>query len=215
MEDRRLDELLDDAKRSYRPPPNAPLDEIWSRVETEAFAVQPVVQPAGPARRSPGWRVFAGAMAATLVIGVALGRVTAVNEQSATIATAARQTSARLASNVANDPYQRQTQEFLGRAALLLASLPSNNHPGLPDERLNEQARQLLGTTRLLLDSPVGHEQRMKDLLEDLELVLAQVARLQTQHRGEALSLINEAIEARDVVPRIRTAAADLNISDY
>ena len=210
MDDKKLDEILNDAVRSYRTPPDAPLDAIWSRVEAEAFAVQPMVR-----RSSPSWRAFAGAIAATLVIGVALGRVTAVNEQSATTATAARQTSARLASNIANDPYQRQTQEFLGRAALLLASLPSSTRPGLPDERLNEQARQLLGTTRLLLDSPVGHEQRMKDLLEDLELVLAQVARLQTQHRGEALSLINEAIEARDVVPRIRTAAADLNISDY
>ena len=211
MDDRRLDELLNDAKRSYRAPPNADLDAIWSRVESEAFAAPQL----NPVRRAPSWRVFAGAMAATLVLGVALGRVTAVNEQSASIATAARQSNARLASNIATDPYQRQTQEFLGRAALLLASLPSNGRPGLPDDRLNEQARQLLGTTRLLLDSPVGHEQRMKDLLEDLELVLAQVARLQTQHRGEALSLINEAMQARDVVPRIRTAAADLNISDY
>ena len=209
MDDKRLDEILSDAVRSYRPPPDAPLDAIWSRVEAEAFAAPQV-------RRAPGWRVFAGAIAATLVFGVAIGRMTAATQNAGPLATvAARQGAARLASNTANDPYQRTTQEFLGRAALLLASLPTNGRAGLSDERLNEQAKQLLGTTRLLLDSPVGHEQRMKDLLEDLELVLAQVARLQTQHRGEALSLINEALEARDVVPRIRSAAADLNISDY
>ena len=83
------------------------------------------------------------------------------------------------------------------------------------DEKLTEQARQLLGTTRLLLDSPVGQEQRMKDLLEDLELVLAQVARLQPQRPGEALTMINEALEERDVVPRIRSAVADLSGSDH
>jgi t-SNARE complex subunit (syntaxin) len=55
----------------------------------------------------------------------------------------------------------------------------------------------------------------MKDLLEDLELVLAQVARLQSQRPGEAITLINEALEERDVVPRIRSAVADLSGSDH
>ena len=38
MDDNRLDELLTDAVHTYRPPPEAPLDAIWSRVEAEAFA---------------------------------------------------------------------------------------------------------------------------------------------------------------------------------
>ena len=38
MDDNKLDELLTDAVHSYRPPPDAPLDAIWARVEAEAFA---------------------------------------------------------------------------------------------------------------------------------------------------------------------------------
>jgi hypothetical protein len=208
MDDKQLDELLSDAVRTYRTPPEAPLDAIWSRVEAEAFAAKPET-------RSPGWRVFAGAIAATLVLGVLLGRATAEHGVSVPMTAAAIRTPARLASNSTGDAYQQQTEEFLGRTAVLLAALPTNGRPGVNDEQLSQQARQLLGTTRLLLDSPVGHEQRMKDLLEDLELVLAQVARLQPQRPGEALTLINEALEERDVVPRIRSAVADLSMGDH
>jgi hypothetical protein len=208
MDDDRLDELLADATRTYRPPPDAPLDAIWDRVEAEAFA--PL-----SGRTRPGWRAFAGAIAATLVLGVLLGRATAGRDVPAALTEAARHAPAQLASTSAGDPYQRTTQDFLGRTAVLLAALPSKGHPGVNDDKLTEQARQLLGTTRLLLDSPVGQEQRMKDLLQDLELVLAQVARLQSQRPGEALTLINEALEERDVVPRIRSAVAGLSGSDH
>ncbi len=209
MDDGRLDELLNDAVRSYRPPPDADLDAIWSRVEAEAFV-------APHARRSPGWRVFAGAMAATLLFGVLVGRMTVKRGEPALLAANTGRTPAHVAAaNTASDPYQHTTQEFLGRTAVLLAALPSQGRQGINDDKLAGQAQQLLGTTRLLLDSPVGHEQRMKDLLEDLELVLAQVARLQPRRPGESLTLINEALEERDVVPRIRSAVADLSSSDY
>jgi hypothetical protein len=208
MDDNRLDELLTDAARTYRPPPDSLLDAIWSRVEAEAFAVQ-------PAKRAPGWRTFAGAIAATLVFGVLIGRVTATRDLSLPFAAKGSVTPARLASTSAGDPYQRTMQEFLGSTAVLIAALPADGRSGTNDTKLTDQARALLGTARLLLDSPVGREQRTKELLEDLELVLAQVARLQSQHPGEALTLINEALEERDVVPRIRSAVAGLSISDY
>jgi len=206
MDDEKLDELLADAVRSYRPPPAAPLDAIWSRVEAEAFAKP---RPA----RAPGWRTFGGAIAATLVFGVLIGRATAT--RGAAVTAAPSPAPVRLASSAPADPYQRSTQEFLGRTAALLVALPSKDRPGTNDGKLAGQAQQLLGTTRLLLDSPVGRDQRMKDLLEDLELVLAQVARLQPQRPGESLTLINEALEERDVVPRIRSAVADLSGSDH
>lgn len=208
MDDEKLDELLADAVRSYRPPPAAPLDAIWSRVEAEAFTARPV-------RRAPGWTAFAGAIAATLVLGVLIGRTTATRATPALSGAAPAPAHARLASTGPADPYQRTTQEFLGRTATLLVALPSKDRPGTNDAKLAGQAQQLLGTTRLLLDSPVGRDQRMKDLLEDLELVLAQVARLQPQRPGESLTLINEALEERDVVPRIRSAVADLSGSDH
>jgi hypothetical protein len=54
----------------------------------------------------------------------------------------------------------------------------------------------------------------MRALLEDLELVLAQVVRLQNGQNGQdrtELDLINRALEQRDVIPRLRTAVADIS----
>ena len=209
MDDNRLDELLTDAVHSYRPPPDAPLDAIWARVEAEAFDGAAVKAGTGMARVRRRDRRDARAWRARRARH---GEPRSLDAACVDLRAARRGGSRPLP---AVDPYQQTTQEFLGRTAVLLAALPSPGKPGIHDEQLTEQARQLLGTTRLLLDSPVGHEQRMKDLLEDLELVLAQVARLQSQRPGEALTLINEALEERDVVPRIRSAVADLSGSDH
>ena len=50
----------------------------------------------------------------------------------------------------------------------------------------------------------------MKKLLQDLELVLAQVARLPKSRQQDEMSLITNALEERDLVPRLRSAVADL-----
>jgi len=54
----------------------------------------------------------------------------------------------------------------------------------------------------------------MRGLLEDLEMVLAQVVRLQNDRGRAGLDLINEALEQRDVIPRLRTAVADISAND-
>jgi hypothetical protein len=209
IDDRRLDELLADASHTYRVPPEPALDAIWERVAAEAFTP--------PVRRShPGWLAFAGAIAASLVIGVVGGRASA---RSGTSAAGSPATSPAAAAAVANsattEPYHRTTRELLGRTAVLLTSFPAPGSDGATDTRLIQQASQLLTTTRLLLDSPVGQDRRMKELLQDLELVLAQVARLRHSDREDEIALITQAMEERDVLPRLRTAVTGLSISDH
>jgi hypothetical protein len=68
-----------------------------------------------------------------------------------------------------------------------------------------------LTRTRLLLDSPAANDPTMRNLLEDLELVLAQVVHLENNQSRTELDLINRALEQRDVIPRLRTAAADIS----
>lgn len=212
MDDRRLDELLDEATQSYRMPPDTSFDAIWNRVEAEAFASRPAAVAVSTRR----WGV-AFALAASLVIGVLAGRWSMRGAaESASVfgpTKGGAAVNAQLIRN--NDPYQRTTEEFLSRSAVLLASLPANGKAGARDEQFVAQASQLLTTTRVLLDSPVGTDRRMKELLQDLELVLAQVARMQApRHRAE-LTLITEALQERDLVPRIKSAVADLSISDH
>jgi len=210
MDDRRLDELLDDAARSYRVPPEAPLDAMWQGIEREAFAERQAP------RRAMGWPVLSAAAAAILVVGVAVGRYTAPggqNMQGIRPVAAVAATPATLAAN-SGDPYHVATEDFLARTVVLLAALHANDSAP-PNDALAPQALQLLTTTRLLLDSPVATDPRMKNLLQDLELVLAQVARMQApRHRAE-LTLITEALEERDLVPRVRSAVADLAANEY
>jgi hypothetical protein len=151
------------------------------------------------------------AMAASLVMGVSIGRFTAP-DQVASVETTDTGVSR---APVVGKAYQRAASEFLGQTAVLLTALPAEARSGSADDAFASQASQLLITTRLLLDSPAASDRRIRDLLEDLELVLAQVARLESSTRQRAeLDLITEALEQRDVVPRIRSVVANLSSDD-
>jgi hypothetical protein len=111
------------------------------------------------------------------------------------------------------DPLKRTTSEYLDEAALLLVSLPRDVQS--VDASFVSDARQMLTRTRLLLDSPMAADPKMRDMLEDLELLLAQVVRLRAAPRAEELTFIAGAMDERDMVPRLRTVAAALSYSDY
>ncbi len=219
MKDERLDDLLQEATQSYRVPPDAPFDAMWERIEREAFDT--------PRRR--GWIAPLVGVAATLLAGFGLGRFTAPAEGLSVGADGAPEVIAAgvvvsgdrvghgaSAANVA-EPLQRATHEYLARAVALLDSLPrsAQGTPLRTDARFVADASQLLATTRLLLDSPAASDPRMRALLEDLELVLAQVSRLRTAPRADELTFIAEAMDERAVVRRLRTVAASYTASGY
>jgi hypothetical protein len=93
----------------------------------------------------------------------------------------------------------------------LLTSLSSDAKSASSDVQLSVRAGDLLARTRLLMDSPAANEPAMRNLLEDLELVLAQVVRLRGTGTRTDLDIINRALEQRDVIPRLRTAVADIS----
>jgi hypothetical protein len=205
MTEDRLDELLDDARRTWPLPPEPDYQAMWGRIEREAFAGVRQVQ------RTPSWRVFSIGIAATLMIGVALGRVSMkqapATENVPTLAAVSTDTDTTRSSE-----YDRVASELLGRTAVLLTSLPDESRLGA--ERFSNSATELLTSTRLLLDSPAASDVRFKDLLEDLELVLAQIAMLQSGRTRQEIDLITDALEEREVVPRIRSAVARLSRGD-
>jgi hypothetical protein len=205
MTEERLNELLDDARRTWPLPPEPDYQAMWGRIEREAFA------GVRPDRRTPSWRIYSIGLAATLVIGVALGRVSMKTESPAIPTLAAVSTDT---TSSASGAYDRVASELLGRTVLLLTSLPVEDRGAASGERFSNQATELLTSTRLLLDSPAASDVRFKDLLEDLELVLAQIAMLQYGRTRQELDLITDALEERDVVPRIRSAVARLSRGD-
>ena len=224
MNDDRFEELMQDAAHTYRKPPVPDFDAIWKSIETTLDHSQvvssiggntPVVQPSvafneGRRARSMSRTTQRLAIAATLIIGIALGRASMSfspsngNGAATTVASNEQPTTPM--------PYEAETSRYLGQTAALLIALPSEVKAGRADEQFVNRAGELLGRTRLLIDSPAASDPRMRDLLEDLELVLAQVVRLQndTTSRTE-LDLISRALEQRDVIPRLRTAVADIS----
>jgi uncharacterized membrane-anchored protein YhcB (DUF1043 family) len=151
------------------------------------------------------------AAAATLVIGIGIGRYiprsanTVGNPAPQSIVASAKPIAVGDTSAVA-DAYRDQTSHYLGQAAALLISLPAKDASGRADAAFAKKAADLLVTTRLLMDSPAAQDQKLRNLLEDLELVLVQIARLRGERSRSDLDLIHQAVEQGDVLSRLNSA---------
>jgi len=197
MLDDRWDDQLRDAAKDYNDPPETPRDLMWANIvaarkETEKR----------PLRHLRPLRWAAG-IAAVLALGIGLGRLSIKTTPSvvapAPVATAP-------APRVSNAAYQVATAEHLSQSEAFLtlfrASVPQRGN----EQLASATARQLLATNRLLLDSPAANDGKTKLLLQDLELVLAEIAQLSPQPRSRDLDLITEGLERDGVMSRLRTA---------
>lgn len=208
MDDQRFEELMRTAAPSFREPPPAPMDEMWDRIEREHYGAV--------GRRNP-WQRWVGpvmGMAASLAIGFGLGRTSGPVAETGvpTSATAVTLASGPESSSDIAGPYRAVTSRYLGQAVALLVALPSSSEYE-PDQKLIERAGDLLSTTRLLLDSPAAEDPELRVLLDDLELVLAQVVRLSSKRPRQELELITDALEERDVLPRLQNAVTSFPLS--
>lgn len=103
-------------------------------------------------------------------------------------------------------PYQVATIRHLTDAEALLTSFTLESRDQRTDSRLAGWAKGLLSNTRLLLDSPAGDDPRRAELLEDLELVLAQIVQLSPGAATQERDLIDGSIRNGAVMSRLRTA---------
>jgi hypothetical protein len=108
-------------------------------------------------------------------------------------------------SGVAPRAYELAAAQHLGQAEALLTSFRAQARSGAVDgTQLASWARDLLGTTRLLLDSPAADDPQLKRLLDDLEVVLVQLAQLPSDRARGDLDLIDQSIEQRGVITKLR-----------
>jgi hypothetical protein len=73
-----------------------------------------------------------------------------------------------------------------------------------PMESAPRTARELLVGTRLLMASPAAQVPQVATLLEDIELVLAQIALYSGSNGFDELELIDQGIQQRGVMLRLR-----------
>src|SRR5918997_3258653 len=217
MIDDRFGDQLREAARSYNAPPETPRDEMWERIvairaerkepekaeSTEKADKEPRVLSFRSFRRSPVRQVsFAAGIAALLALGIGLGRMTAPPQNSPAPTTVATQTAPR-GGEVA---YRLAATEHLSQSETFLTLFRASVRQGGNEQLASSTARQLLATNRLLLDSPAATDNRTRLLLQDLELVLAQIAQLSGRPSSPDLDFITSGLDESGVMSRLRTA---------
>lgn len=198
------------------PVPPTPTEAMWRAIATEL-----------PDRRDElarrRWtRMVAWPLAAGIVLamGVALGRASMQPEAApdrvagsdgpaveAPAGEASPATSGLADTEGTNQAYRVLTRERVAGIEPLLAMVAADARSGRYDPQVAEWAGRQLTRTRLALDRPGAEDPQIRALLQDLELILAQVASLNGLPRdraGAELGLIAQALDDGTLLARVR-----------
>lgn len=193
-----MDRLLQQARDEYNQPPVPPRDEMWAAIEArKKLRAQPnqfrkIVWPLG--------------IAALLAIGFGLGWVANKTEKAPGNLVAVNDSTDPPVDQPVSPAMASAAVQHLSRAETFLVGFKLEASSRVPDRQLLSGARDLLSTTRILLDSPELQDPRMRQLLRELEVVLAQVAQLQADPTREDADLIVHELDKQGVLPRLRTS---------
>lgn len=208
--DAAFDAWISAAAPSLNAPPATPRLEMWDAIaaaqSTSTVANTGAIDGVIPLRRTR--RFLALAVAAALLLGVGIDRVM-LNRTPAVIPPVVAVVQPPPA-NDASRLYHMAAVQTLTQAEALLTAFRASDvaaHDPAAARQLGAWGREVLSSTRLLIDSPAGADPTLRPLLNDLELVLVQVislsgAPLDTTDR----KLIDQTLRDRDLLPRIRTA---------
>lgn len=202
------------AARYHEPPEIIPRDAMWDAIQARrrSGSIESMVALAAvdaPAigvtvtrttrvalPRLPRW-LAVGATAAVVVIGIAITRSGPL-QPSATTDTAADSTSSAVA-------WQMASTEHFGLAESMLTML-STSPKEQSDRQLTAWSRDLLESTRLLMDSPAGRDPKRRALLQELEIVLVQLVESGPAMRGDDRNVMDELLtRSALLLTRIRT----------
>ena len=206
MSERPMEDMIEQLREGYNDPPETPRKEMWGVIAAELGESGPRVVSMDEARRRlrPAWHQPAGwaaAAAAVLVLGVGLGRMTAPGAAPLVSAPEMRPQTSLL---------HMAAVEHLGKTESLLTLVKADARGGRLDPVVRPWARSLLTETRLLLDTSDGVNPDVRELLEDLELVLVQIVGatgaedVNGARAGVELDLALRGLDNRDVLPRIQ-----------
>lgn len=203
MNEQDIEKGLAELKETWRKPGDPPLDRMWEVIEQRAFT------DAG-ARRAPSrWLRTLLPLAAMLALGFGIGQLSPGLLGRRPVPGASADGAALHAELASNDaPFVGVATDYLERVTALLVTL-ADSRRGHQVQYSASQARDLLATTRLMMDAPYPLDPKLRALLEDLELVLAQIARLPARPDAPDVYLIDQALDQRDVIPRLRVFLAE------
>jgi hypothetical protein len=196
-----LERQIIEAARDYNEPPAPPREEMWATIRESLPSADRSGNGSADVRRLYRWTPWALglAAAAALVVGFGLGRITGPAPAPPPVAEAdAPEAAASLAARLA-------AADHLGEAEAMLTLFRSTDRS---EERMATAswARNLLGTTRMMMDSRLAEDPEMAELLADLELVLVQIAGAAADPSEH--DLIEDGIQERQLMTKLRSAAS-------
>lgn len=217
------------AREAYNSPPETPRDEMWSEIEArlddDGSDVVPRRSGDEPSRRyDPSRRYRIGwwvGIAAALVIGLGIGRLSLDSDPADPALAEAPVTGVRPDVPTADvpatsgdgvgepdgRPYRAATRRHLVRSESFLAGVRVDLRDETTTPELGTWARSLLSRTRVLLASPAAREPETRRLLEDLELMLAQVVVTSATMDPTEAHIVGEDLRTGDLLYRLRSAA--------
>jgi hypothetical protein len=191
--------LKDNADDYHRPPAEIPRDAMWDAI-TRARQARPA-----PVAGHIGSRVspIRYAVAASLLIGAGIGLGYWMRGPDAVPVVV---TSVPFATDSAirSATYEVASVQHLTAVEAMLTSFRDDSRAE-SDQAMQRWARDLLASTRLLMDSPAAEEASRRQLLEDLEYVLAQIVQLDPNAPAEDRAMVDRAINREQVLTRIRS----------
>jgi len=189
--------LRREARGLHEPPARVPRDEMWTAIAARRREL------AEQRRRRPAlvlrWSVAA---AAVLAVGVGIGRLTVGGGGEPVVAGGDRAAAAQSAAG-----YRYAAAEYFDHAEVLITLFLVDARQGRTYPDAADRARDLLSTNRLLQDSPASDDPELKALLDDLELVLAQIAQLAAQRGSGERDLIVRGLRDNGTLMRLQSAS--------
>lgn len=202
--DDKFDEWVREVARDYhRPADPVPREEMWQAIVSARAAARPATPPAR--RRSwlatPAWRMAA---AAVLLVGAGIGIGYVVRGPAPAAPGVASETTAP------DEPagittYDVAAAEHLTSAEVLLTTFQAASDAESV-EAARRWARNLLASTRLLLDSPAAADAERRRLFEDLERILVQIVQLPADAPADERAYVERVIGRDAMLTRIRTS---------
>ena len=217
-DEEKFDRWLQDAAKEYnQPPAEVPRDEMWEAIRaglaegTGDSARDSAVTPMPVRHRSFIPRHWQLAAATVLVaVGVAAGywmrgpSGAAPAGQLAARAPVTVDSTASSATTTTTTTLDAALERHLTDAEALLVSYRGS--PASDDKQVRDWARDVLGTTRLMMDSPAATDPKRRALLQDLELILVQIVQMRESARPDERDLIARSMAREQILTRLRTS---------
>jgi hypothetical protein len=232
-DDERFEQFLRENSADYEAPRGeVPRDEMWAAIQTVRGTGASVPMFQRTAARRWAWI----GMAATLLIGVGIGRYAYRNQPAPTVAanapaisppadapqtnpvnaptqavpavpsSAPANRAAPANGSSSNGAYVVASDRHLQAVQVLLTSFSTENADTRSDSLVAVWARGLLTNTRLLLDSPAARDPQRARLLQDLEVVLVQLVQRSPGAAVADRSDVERTIQKTQIIPRLRSA---------